>query len=94
MDFRLIYPYQILETLLMKKEWWELFSYKRIMANTTATWQHAARSTTNYHLLAAKQELYQKAYLLTKNMEELFEKESQKNEPVRRIKTRQKEQWL
>ena len=36
-------------------------------ANTSAIWQHAA--LTNYHFLVADQELYQKAYLLVKNVD-------------------------
>ena len=37
---------------------------------------------TNYHLLAAKQGPYQKAYLLTKNIEEFSGETSQENGPV------------
>ena len=36
---------------------------------------------TNYHLLAAKQEPYQKAYPLTKNTEEFSWRKSQENGP-------------
>ena len=43
--------------------------YKCITANTSAIWQHAAH-TTDQLLIAAKQEPYKKAYLLTKNIEE------------------------
>ena len=42
---------------------------KCITANTSAIWQHAAH-TTDQLLLAAKQEPYKKAYLLTNNIEE------------------------
>ena len=38
-------------------------------------------ASTNYHLLAAKQDLYRKAFLLTNNTEK-----SQENEPVGRKK--------
>ena len=44
------------------------------MANTSAIRQHAAHTSTDYHLLAAKQEPYQKVYLLTKDTEEFSEK--------------------
>ena len=37
---------------------------------------------TNYHLPAAKQKPYQKAYLLTKNVEEFSGEKSQENAPV------------
>ena len=40
--------------------------HKCITANTRARWQHAAHATDQL-LLAAKQEPYKKAYLLTKN---------------------------
>lgn len=51
-------------------EWTEttnkkFISYKRITANTSAICQHAVH-TTNHHLLAANQELYQKGHLLKK----------------------------
>ena len=39
---------------------------------------------TNYHLLAAKQESYQKAYLLTKNIKEFCGEKSQENSSVGR----------
>ena len=42
---------------------------KCITANTSAIWQHAAH-TTDQLLLAAKQEPYKKAYLLSNNIEE------------------------
>ena len=41
---------------------------------------------TNYHLSAAKQEPYQKAYLLTKNNEEFSGEKGQENGPVGRKK--------
>ena len=47
--------------------------------------------TTNHHLLAAKQEPYQKVYLLTKNIEG-FSGKGQENGPVCSKKSRQKEQ--
>ena len=53
------------------------------MANNSAIWQHAAHITTNCYLLAAEQESYQTAYLLTKTLKN-FLKNSQKNGPVRR----------
>ena len=46
--------------------------YQRYMA----AWQHAAHTTDNALLLAAKQEPYKKAYLLTKNVEEYSGKSS------------------
>ena len=39
---------------------------------------------TNSHLLAAKQEQYQKAHLLMENTEECFGEKSQVNGPVER----------
>ena len=44
--------------------------YKCIMANTSAIRSMMHIPPTNYHLLAAKEEPYQKAHLLMKNIEE------------------------
>ena len=63
--------------------------YKCITANTSAIWQHAAH-TTDQFLLAAKQEAYKKAYLLTKNIEE-FSGKSSEERTSRQKKIRQKE---
>ena len=66
-----------------KKEWTEAIQnnnkklYKCVTANTSAVWQHAAHTTDNLLLLAAKQESYKKAYLLTKNIEEFSGKSSE-----------------
>ena len=49
--------------------------YKCITAEISAIRQHAAY-TTNLLLLAAKQEPYKRAYLLTKNIEEFSGKSS------------------
>ena len=63
------------------------------MENTSATYGSMLQiPPTNYHLVAAKQEKYQKASLLTKMLKK-FWKKSQKNGPAGRKKTRQKEQW-
>ena len=56
----------------IKKEWTEALNnskilYKCITANTSAIWQHAAHTSDR---LAAKQEPYKKAYLLTKNIQQ------------------------
>ena len=56
---------------------------------------------TSHHLLAAKQEPWQKAYVLTKNIEEFSGGNSEENGPAGRDrkeeeeeeKTRQKEKW-
>ena len=49
---------------------------------------------TNYHLPAAKRKSYEKAYLFTKILKTVLEREkSQKNGTVGRKKRRQKEQW-
>ena len=53
--------------------------------------QHPA-STTDYHFPAAEQKLYQKTYLLPKNIEESSGKKSG-DWAINRIKRRQKEQW-
>ena len=62
---------------------------KCITANTSAIWQHAAH-TTDQLLLAAKQEPYKKAYLLTKNIEEFsgkklrrMDQQAEKNNNIR-----------
>ena len=60
------------------------------MANTSAIWQHIAIPPTDYHLPAAKQEQNEKAYLLTKTIEEFSGGEKDReNRPAGRKKTRQ-----
>ena len=49
------------------------------MANTSAIWQQAAH-TTYYHHLA--QELYKRAYLLTKNIEEFSGEEKKSDKAI------------
>ena len=44
--------------------------YTFITANTSAIWQHAAHTTDQLIIRAAKQEPYKKDDLLTKNIEE------------------------
>ena len=58
-------------------------------ANISAIWQHGAH-TTDQLLLAAEQELYEKAYLLTKNIEE-FSGKSSEEWTRRQKKIKQKE---
>ena len=49
------------------------------MANTSAIYSSMLHiPPTSYHILAAKQEPYQKAYLLTKNIEEFSEKKARR----------------
>ena len=49
-------------------------NHKRIMANTSAIWHMLHVPLTNYHLLAAKQEPYQKACLFMKILKKFLEK--------------------
>ena len=60
------------------------------MANTSAIWQQAA--PTNYHLLAAQQEPYKKAYPLTKNIWSFLGEKESGEWTISRKMTRQKEQ--
>ena len=63
-------------------------SYKCPTANTSAIWQHAAHTTDHLLLLAAKQEPFKTAYLLTKNIEDFSRKNNQENGPAGKKKKR------
>ena len=67
--------------------------YNCITTNTSAIWQHAAHSPANLLLLAAKQEPYRKAHLLTKNIEDFLGKKRasrQEKKPRKSDRTWQK----
>ena len=65
--------------------------YKCWTANTSAIWQHAAYTSDQLLLLAAKQEPYKKAYLLTKTIGKICWKKFRRMEQQAEKKLRQKE---
>ena len=76
----------------MDRNNFEILFNKCITANTIAIWRHAAQ-TTNQLTSSCQTRAIQRAYFLTKNIEEFSgEKKSQENWQLAEKRMRQKEQ--